>query len=453
MPAKALAAARGIKTEVQGVLLCTCFASVSSSPLVAANTYSLLTELNHATEHGNQGAGEGSRWAGSFESREAPFDTVYCIPVRSRSANSHENVLNSVAKYLALEAIPDARAAVRSCRASQTPREESRSESLALKKFGCVSLDECTRELLGNLATSLAEAIKRHWLTKDTSADWADRVRFEQEAANVAKLEVPANGDESARPEVVPFNDATPLALRGRFNEHLSLQFATDAIAQIQRRLDARDERGRTQLLPRDAKLIVDTARAVVSSLAANRDEKLGVDSQFAGSPVLSRLILQGSQRTLGKIVDLIDPKAPEHQLSVDTVNELLLAECRSLLEEGLNQPEIRDALATVMPAEQALSRAIERATTDLLQCGSDRRTLLITPKERSTDAATQALIVARPLAAIVAADTAEAVLVSEDAGISPHTLALGLERVYPGIADAAGRLHTRIDVEWSDLI
>ena len=451
--AKALAHARGIKTEVQGVLLCTCFASANSSPLVAANTYSLLTELNHASECGNEGGKERSNKTSSFESREAPFDSVYCISVRSRSANSQEDVLNSVAKYLALEAIPEARAAVRSCRASQTPREQSRTGTLALKKFGCASLADRTRELLDDLAAALAKAIKRHWLTTDTSADWAHCVHMEQQAASVAKLEVPASGDQITPPEVVPFNDATPLALRGRFNQHLSLHFATDTLAQIKRRLDAHDERGRPQLLPRDAKLIVDTARAVVSSLAAGTQREPSVDSRFADSPVLSRLISQGSQRVLGHVVNQFDPKAPERQLSVETIEELLLAECRTLLDESLGQSDIRDALAAFMPIEQAMVRVIDHATTDLLQCGCDRRTLLIMPKDRSAEAAAQALIAARPLAAVVTADVGDVVLVSEDSGIAPRSLALGLERVYPGISDAARRLLTRIDIEWTSLI
>jgi len=52
-----------------------------------------------------------------------------------------------------------------------------------------------------------------------------------------------------------------------------------------------------------------------------------------------------------------------------------------------------------------------------------------------------------------VSADVDDDVLISEDSGISPRSLALGLEWVYPGIADAARRLHTRIDVEWTRLL
>jgi hypothetical protein len=76
-----------------------------------------------------------------------------------------------------------------------------------------------------------------------------------------------------------------------------------------------------------------------------------------------------------------------------------------------------------------------------------------VTPQGRATDAAAQALLAAKPLAAVVPADVDDAVLVSEDSGISPRSLALGLEWVYPGISDAARRLHTRIDVEWTSLL
>jgi len=315
---KSLASARRLKTEIQGVLICTCFASATSSPLVAANTYALLTELSHATQRGNEGATEHSNRANSFESREAPFDTVYCIPARSRTADSQDNALESVAKYLALETTPGARAAIRSCRAAPTPREQSQSGSLVLKKFGCTSLADRTRELLNDVMQPLADAIKRHWLTADTSADWDHCVRMEQQAVNVAKLEVPADGDNGTQAEVVPYNDATPLALRGRFNEYLSLVFATEMIAQIERRIKTREGQGRLQLLPRDAKSIVDMTRAIVSSLSASRECETDGDSRFAASPVLRGLIAEGSQRVLGRVVDQFDPKAPERQITAN---------------------------------------------------------------------------------------------------------------------------------------
>jgi hypothetical protein len=52
-------------------------------------------------------------------------------------------------------------------------------------------------------------------------------------------------------------------------------------------------------------------------------------------------------------------------------------------------------------------------------------------------------------LAAVVEADVEDVLVVTEDAGLSPRSLAQGFERVFPGIADAARRLHTRVDVEW----
>jgi len=450
---KSLARARGLKTEIQGILICTCFASTTSSPLVAANTYAFLAELNHATQQGNEATTEPSNRVDVFESQEAPFDTAYCIPARSRTAESQDDVLKSVANYLALEAVPESRAAIRSCRAAATPREQSQRGSLTLKKFGCTSLADHTRALLNDLSRSLADAVKRYWLAADTSVDWADCVQKEQQTASVAKLDESASGDDAEQAEVIPYNDATPLALRGRFNEYLSLQFATETIAQILHRLETNEGPGRFQLLPRDAKSIVDMARAVVSSLATGEECAAEVDSRFAASPNLRRLIAEASQRVLGQVVGQFDPKSPERQLTADALDALLLSECRLLLEESLRHAELGESLAAIMPTEQAMAGAIEQATAGLLQCGSDRRIMLVSPKDYSDPAATQALLSAKPHAAVVSADIGEVVLVSEDSGIAPHSLALGLEWVYPGISDAARRLHTRIDVEWASLL
>ena len=101
---KSLATKRGLKVEVQGLLVCTCLSSPSSLPLAVANTYSLLIELNHATSLGNEGNGERATQNQPFESRNAPFDFVYCVPTRARSKDGQSaDALDPIAQYLALE--------------------------------------------------------------------------------------------------------------------------------------------------------------------------------------------------------------------------------------------------------------------------------------------------------------------------------------------------------------
>jgi hypothetical protein len=102
---------------------------------------------------------------------------------------------------------------------------------------------------------------------------------------------------------------------------------------------------------------------------------------------------------------------------------------------------------------DQTLTRTIEHASTNLLQCGADRRTLFFVPKTQTQGHAAEILRASRPLAAVVPAEVDDVVVVSEYAGVSPRTFALGLRRVFPGIHDAAHRLHTRIDVEWQAII
>ena len=178
-----------------------------------------------------------------------------------------------------------ARAARRRRRASSRAADRS-----LLKKLGYASLADQKRKFIGELAADLADAVKRHWLTKDTSADWERLVRDEQQAASVPKLEAATDGDAGAPPAVVPVNDATPLALRGRFKEHMSLEFASEVLRQIQRQLESRDDRGRPLILARDAKLIADTARAVVASLAERAKHESGGGTsicRLAGAPPL----------------------------------------------------------------------------------------------------------------------------------------------------------------------
>jgi hypothetical protein len=141
---------RGLQVEVHGFFVCTCFAN-NSSPLVAANTYSLLTELSHVISLGNESTGERASRRQLFESREAPFDYVSWVPANSRATDTNSSdALNAVARYLALEWTPDARAMLRSCRVSPTPREQSCGESLTFRMSGYASLADQNASLLAS---------------------------------------------------------------------------------------------------------------------------------------------------------------------------------------------------------------------------------------------------------------------------------------------------------------
>ena len=122
------------------------------------------------------------------------------------------------------------------------------------------------------------------------------------------------------------------------------------------------------------------------------------------------------------------------------------------MLEESLAQPDLAAAITALIELDKATARRLStrppicsNAAATGARCCSCRRT-------QAQGAAAEKLRSARPLAAVVPADVDDVLVVSEEAGISPRSLALGLERVFPGIADAARRLLTRIDVEWQSL-
>jgi hypothetical protein len=251
----------------------------------------------------------------------------------------------------------------------------------------------------------------------------------------------------------LPPNDATPLALRGRFKEYLPLQFTSDAIEQIQQRLEARDERGRPIILARDAKLIADAAAGAAAELVRRAPVAADADTRFAGSSELHPLIASASRRVLKHAIETIDLRQPERFLAADALDHLIETKCQTLLEESFHQPQLGATLKRMINVDEMLSRTIEQASNDLLQCGCDRRTLLLVPKADATGRAAEAVRESRPLAAVVPAEVDDVTVISEYAGISPRSLALAIMRVFPGIADAAHRLLTRIDIDWKPLV
>ncbi|MGD9631870.1 MAG: tubulin-like doman-containing protein [Pirellulales bacterium] len=445
---RSLAVNRSLAVEVQGFLVCTCFGTANGSPLLAANTYCLLTELHHAAELGNKTSDDATR-SSAFESHQAPFDAVYLVPTRARAGEVRGNdPLDVVAKYLALETRPETRAALRSCRTAKTPREELRGPKLSIRKLGLASLTDRKLELIQQLARELAEEVKRHWLEQDKSANWEKLVRDEARAASLPKVQAPVEGDPNAAPAVVPVNDATPLALRGRFKEQMALRFTSEMLQEVERLLKAHDDRGRPILVAREAKQIADAGR-VAAEAFVRRKKQPENGRRFSDSPVLRSLVAAASVQVLGHAIEKFDAKQPERFLAVDAIDELVRSECEALLDARIAEPEIRAALTALMQLDDAVARTIDQATMDLLQCGCDRRTLVVAPRANSQAATVEKCRAARPLAAVVESDVDDVLVVTEDAGLSPRSLALGFERVFPGIADAARRLHTRVDVEW----
>jgi serine/threonine protein kinase len=115
-------------------------------------------------------------------------------------------------------------------------------------------------------------------------------------------------------------------------------------------------------------------------------------------------------------------------------------APTNSLFEEAAITPSIEP--------QSAAQKALDEADVDLLQCGYDRRTLIVAPSDGQPSDVVEALANARPTAAVVSANVDQPVVFWEGSGISPSSLARGFEHVYPGIAKAARRLATRIDID-----
>jgi len=109
--------------------------------------------------------------------------------------------------------------------------------------------------------------------------------------------------------------------------------------------------------------------------------------------------------------------------------------------------PEEAAITARIDP-QSAAQKAFDEADVDILQCGYDRRTFIVAPPGNQPSDVVEALASARPTAAVVSANVDQPVVLWEGSGISPSSLARGFEHVYPGIAQAARRLVTRIDID-----
>ena len=187
-----------------------------------------------------------------FESREAPFDCVYWVPARARSngcairrCSRHGGQVPGPGKDARR---PSGVPLVPRCRRR---RASSRAAGrLTLKKAGlCIAGRSKTQVHLrtGRRSGRRGQAALAHEGHQRRLGAAGARRATSRERAEVGQLRPTAT--RAPPPAVVPVNDATPLALRGRFKEHMSLEFASEVLRQIQRQLESRDDRGRPLIL------------------------------------------------------------------------------------------------------------------------------------------------------------------------------------------------------------
>jgi hypothetical protein len=132
------------------------------------------------------------------------------------------------------------------------------------------------------------------------------------------------------------------------------------------------------------------------------------------------------------------------------TVGHVIMSECAAAVEECIGGYPIGAAGDADLAMQADARQTLDKAEVDLLQCGYDRRTLIVVPSSKKSQQTVDALAKVRPTATVVFADVDEPVVFCEGSGVNPSSLARGFERVYPGIAEAASRMFTRIDIDWS---
>jgi serine/threonine protein kinase len=447
---KKRAAAQNLSVETHGYLVFPNLANSNSTPLIAASTYSLLTELNHVALNGNVSTGEKSSLSDTYEASRSPFDHVYCVPGRTRSADAPATVvLDSLARYLALDRLPEARGILRSCRHAST-KNEAPAGAFTLRSLGVASMSEHLRKLAENLSVDLAEAVKRHWITDDTSADWR-RLIHEAQQTELLAAAAPADASANRSQLYSELDGARLLLLRGRFEECAALVFASECLQQMQRVASVRDRSGQPRLSLSDAKKIVDLARAIAASQLMKESRSPG-GTQPTQANLPKSLVASASQRILMRVIGEFDPANHTRFLAKGVLDDIALDECRQLLNEFVSQSNGSSELAQLTNPSAVMSSLLERATPDLLQCGCDRRTIVFIPTGEAHAATVESLTPLRPQAAVQQTAVNDTLVITESSAISPRSLAIGLERVFPGITDAADRLHVRIDCQWSRL-
>ncbi len=141
---------------------------------------------------------------------------------------------------------------------------------------------------------------------------------------------------------------------------------------------------------------------------------------------------------------------SPGSAVESSQINQIVLTECTRIVEECYGAATSGELdLTAVWQAD--VQEALRNSDVDLLQCGYERRTMIIVPSNGESSETIDGLKRGRPTAAVIPVEVDESFVLCEGAGINASSLARRFERVYPGIAEAARRLFTRIDINWAE--
>lgn len=439
--------AAGRRAHVQCVFVCSCLGSTSASALSVANTYALLTELQFISMFGNRGNAD-SPGLKPLESGERPFERVYCVPSKQVHQSNDEG-LQLIAEQLALASTHGASELVQAFRHTATPRELNGQDPLLLRTFAVATLAGHEEKRIDRLAEILARTIERDWLNNATPSEWQ---RLGSSGENeTPPVPSPAGQPIEPSPMPVALTRHQPDEWRHKFAEHAATRFAYEVVSRICRESALSGAYRTTLLSSTDPAAYV----ALASQAAAVLGKHVALASELEGpsadeSEVLTERLDAASHRVLTKLIDAIEQSSDDSPFPPSDAHHIVRTECAAIVEERLNR-RASSRLADLSPAIQAdAEEALARASADLLQCGCDRRTLIVVPPNKTKGEAVAALCQARPTAAILPADVEQCLVYCEGSGISPSSFARGFERVYPGIAEAASRHFTRTDIDWS---
>jgi serine/threonine protein kinase len=440
----------GRRAQVQGVFVCSCLGNTSASPLSIANTYALLTELQFVSAFGNQAARGESSSLPQLESRNRPFDLVYCVKTKHRADESADDGLGLIAKQMSLASTDGVRQMLECCQQTATPKELVGQDALLLRTFGSASLVGPKQNRINRLARYLARAIEQHWMGNAGSSEWRRLDRTSDAESSLQSPSLQSDSAEGSKVAPIPCRSQAE-EWRHRFGEHASTRFTYEVVSRICRQSALRGVCRTTLLSSTDPARLVEFASQAVSSICKRAAEspKLGDPLSDEDEIIVNKLASSGNH-VLTKLIDEIERQSADSSFEAAKMDRIIMAECVATIQECLGQHSTGVAIDQNSTLQTDAQQALDRVDVDLLQCGHDRRTLIIVPSSNKATEAVDALTKARPTAAVVSAEVDESVVFCEGSGISPASLARGFERVYPGIAEAARRLFTRIDIDWS---
>jgi serine/threonine protein kinase len=458
--------------EVVGMFVDCSREGTDANDLTAANSYAFLTEYETACQLGNRNLEDLPEEMTVFEGESSPFDHMYYSSLGdSEAGHSVESWIEQTAQYLAVDLFSSAGPLLNVCRRTQGKSTCNEHETSQLRCFSLAPLSKSLDENLQTASAHLCQQVARYWLADPIASN--NRQIQGQRQGKFGRFSKRRKVKKILRKktfqrniqlqhldrEILETFSAAPIGnfmilladlLEGRLLEtELCLTPEGEPILPACFRSTIRSAHEQfSDTLHRLEELSADDSPNMVGENRHEEEIRLRQDPMFGDEEMLDLASRVGQEVCRCYLQTLESVGEEELPKLLAILQQTATKSLKQLVATG----DPSNLIARLADAVPDLGMVTRRLDASPPQCGHGRHLVVVIPQHWPNDSLDMEARRALPDAAILRAHVTRPLVLYEAANLSLAQAATRLTESRPDAIEAAKRLYTRNDIQWTSL-